>query len=359
MRTPWAFACVLSWGVLFAVGPARAEWHLDGVPASTGATNQASPKAISDGAGGAILVWSDTRTGSSGADIYAQRLDKWGNPLWGAAGVALCTAAGGQVSPEIVPDGAGGAIVVWQDIRSATHYDIYAQRISAAGNPLWSADGLALCTATGDQTDPRAIPDGSGGAIVVWIDSRGGSYTDIYAQRVASWGVPVWEADGVAVCTAYQNQLFPAIASDGSGGAIIVWQDARSAGSSDNDIYAQRVDAAGYIQWSSNGMAVCTAAGNQYSPTLATDGDGNAIVAWEDVRSFSYTIYAQRVEGRYGYWGHPEPELASVADVPEDQGGKVAVNWKASGRDLATPRPSGTTRSGGRWTRFPSRAAER
>jgi len=45
---------------------------------------------------------------------------------WTTDGVALCMAAGSQLAPTIVADGAGGAIVTWEDIRSLSTYDIYA-----------------------------------------------------------------------------------------------------------------------------------------------------------------------------------------------------------------------------------------
>jgi hypothetical protein len=32
----------------------------------------------------------------------------------------------------------------------------------------WVQNGVALCTATGDQRDPQIIADGTGGAIVTW-----------------------------------------------------------------------------------------------------------------------------------------------------------------------------------------------
>jgi hypothetical protein len=69
---------------------------------------------------------------------------------------------------------------------------------------------------------------------------------------------------------------------------------------------------------------------------MVLDASGGIVAAWRDSRSGAWDIYAQRVEGTYGYWGHPEPLVASVADVPNDQGGKVAVNWRASSRDVPT-----------------------
>jgi hypothetical protein len=52
---------------------------------------------------------------------------------WDADGVALCVAYSGQTKPAIVSDGAGGAIVVWRDYRSGSSPDIYAQRITSEG----------------------------------------------------------------------------------------------------------------------------------------------------------------------------------------------------------------------------------
>ena len=92
--------------------------------------------------------------------------------------VPLCTAANQQYSSTIVSDGAGGAIVTWYDIRSG-NYDIYAQRVNAAGVPQWTANGVALCTAANNQYSPTIVSDGAGGAIVTWYDYRSGTYADI------------------------------------------------------------------------------------------------------------------------------------------------------------------------------------
>ena len=50
-----------------------------------------------------------------------------------ATNVPVCTATGGQVSPAMVSDGAGGAIITWSDNRSGDSGDIYAQRVEAFG----------------------------------------------------------------------------------------------------------------------------------------------------------------------------------------------------------------------------------
>ena len=125
---------------------------------------------------------------------------------WPADGQVLCTTAYGQYNPTIVSDGAGGAIVTWEDLRSGLTYDIYAQHVLASGavDPAWPADGRALCTAINDQHAPTIVADGAGGALVTWYDYRSATNYDIYAQHVLASGAvdPAWPADGRALCTA-------------------------------------------------------------------------------------------------------------------------------------------------------------
>ncbi len=268
------------------------QWTADGVALCTAAIGQRGPTIVSDLEGGAVVTWRDYRS-TTGADIYAQRVNPAGVPQWTANGVALCTAASNQYNPTIASDGTGGAIVTWEDFRSGTYYDIYAQRVNAAGVPQWLANGVALCTAANNQQLPTIASDGAGGAFVTWYDIRTGTNYDIYTQRVSAAGVPQWTADGLELCTSANEQSHPTIASDGTGGAIVTWQDYRDG---ITDIYAQRVNAAGVPQWTGNGVVLCSAASAQYNPTITSDGAGGAIVTWEDFRGGTYyDIYAQNV----------------------------------------------------------------
>lgn len=290
-------------------------WTANGVAVCSATGDQYAPVIAADGAGGAIIAWYDSR-GVTNFDIYAQRVSATGVAQWAANGLALCTAAGNQEAPAIVSDGSGGAIVTWQDYRSGTHYDVYAQRLNAAGTLQWTGNGVALCAAVNDQYSPRIASDGAGGAIVTWTDYRGGASSDIYAQRVGAAGSTQWSSNGVSVCAAANSQMNPVIVADGAGGAVIAWQDSRSAS---NDIYAQRISATGAPQWTGNGVAVCTATNGQTDPGIATDGSGGAIVVWMDYRSGGNSdVYAQRVSaGGAPQWTADGAPLCTEASIQE------------------------------------------
>ena len=237
-----------------------------------------------DGSTGFIIVWRDQRNSStSGYDIYAQCVSSSGSFQWGTNGKPVCTAPDMQYSIQVVSDGSGGAFVVWNDRRSDSNNDIYAQHLDASGNRKWGTNGVAICTASGVQVYPQIISDGSGGAFVVWVDERDGN--DVYAQHVDANGIAQWATDGVLI----NAGQYPQIISDGSGGAIITWQGDGGGGSG---IGAQSMAPDGSFNWGTDGVLVSTSSGN---PRTVSDGSGGAIIVW-GIGSGSYgKIYAKRV----------------------------------------------------------------
>ncbi|MCG3110892.1 MAG: IPT/TIG domain-containing protein [Candidatus Manganitrophus sp. SB1] len=270
------------------------QWATGGVVVSTAATNKFFFRLISDGAGGAVLVWQDDRGGDW--DLYAQRINRNGAVRWSADGVAVSIAANTQGAPQLVSDGTGGAIIVWQDDRDGA-WDVYAQRVNGSGTAAWTADGVIISNAANDQLAPRPVSDGAGGAIMTWQDGSGQTVFDVRAQRVDGSGAAHWAAGGVVISSAPDIQGMPQLETDSAGGAIIAWQDLRGGSW---DLYAQRVNEVGEVQWSIDGVAISTAPGDQKVPLLISDGAGGAAVVWEDSRNGtdaipSWDIYAQGI----------------------------------------------------------------
>ena len=364
-------------------------WTADGINVCLFALYPNEPTVIPDGAGGAIITWTDYRSGL--ADIYAQRIDGSGTVLWSDAGRPVCTNASEQYSPKIAPDRSGGAIIVWQD--SYMGSSLYAQRIDGAGTALWDTAGVAVCTASGYFYDVQICTNAGGEPYIAWTDQRSG-YEDVYVQYLDLTGAPVWQVDGISVCDdvgSYNSKSYSRIVPDGLGGAIVAWwgydenegvynvygqhiewDGAREWGSmgkilvpaysyegpfsmisdgsggailgvdlypgegAELDIYAQKVDINGNLLWGTRGAPVSIAESYQYAVKVIHDGFGGLIFAWEDYRpdDMYSDIYCQRI-GASGLWGNPEPGILACADVPADQGGWVRIRTRASALDAA------------------------
>jgi hypothetical protein len=220
-------------------------WAPQGVALCSSPGLEYDPKSISDGAGGAIVTWYEVVSGVP--NIRAQRISAAGELLWGPAGIVLCNATGDRYGPVLVSDRAGGAIVAWYEQRGGD-CNVFAQRLSPTGARLWPADGVTLCAALGVQQRAAIVPDGAGGAIVAWEDLRATELTrgDVFAQRVDPAGNVKWATDGVPVSTMRYDQLFVVATEDGHGGALLAWATGVQ-GVTCTYIYAQRLDGMGVL----------------------------------------------------------------------------------------------------------------
>ena len=281
-----------------------APWD-SGVFAGTGSPWEYPSVLCADGQRGVFVIFQEDWIP---ARIFIERFDGSGSLAF--APVPVSAAALAETAPGLVGDGGTGAIAVWEDHRNGSFDQVFAQHILADGSvaPGWPADGLAVCafpTAPGFLSDfvfpgplSSVTSDGAGGVYVAWSDYRDGTgLGDIYAQHVLGDGTIAvgWPANGLAICTAPDDQQRPSIAADGAGGVVIAWQDRRSG--SDADIYAQHVlgNATLADGWSADGLPACAATGDQLAPAVATDAAGNAFMAWSDARSGIPNVYATKI----------------------------------------------------------------
>ncbi len=270
-------------------------WGANGKKVNGAVDRQEDVVVIDAENGGVILAWVDFRADGNG-DIYAQKMDGSGNLLWNNNGVALCSVAGTQIDLNIANDANGGAYVIWQDSRNSGGSDLYGVHVLSSGALAtgWNANGNALVNAAGDQNGHTFWEDGAGGAILSWVDKRDANNISIYMQRIMPDGSLAWGTNGKLLAGGVGDKSSVKVTPDGSGSFILVWRDRGT--DTNGDLKAQRVGLDGNFMWAS-AQPVYVGAGIQINPRIAKASDGGAVIVWEDGRTTPdyMDLYAQKL----------------------------------------------------------------
>jgi len=323
---------------VLASGGVDPAWPANGTPICTAPKIQSEPQLVADGLGGFIVAWNDLRTGNPGSDIFAEHVFRSGvvDPAWPLNGRDLSPAPGSQTTPQITSDGSNGAIVAWTDTRDGND-DIYAQRVTVSGAiaPGWPVSGQPIAVSPFAEVTPTLVSDGAGGAILAWQDDHSGVLTMRAAHVLAnSTRDPAWPAGGVPLSFSDCEENNQVMVSDGAGGAIVAWQRCF-------DIFAQHVLASGALdpEYPASGRAVCSLPGSlQHEPDIVAAGAGGAIVTWQDTRDGLNDIYALQIlaAATLGVPGPTTPPaIAFAPPSPNPARGPVRLRFTLP-RDAAT-----------------------
>ena len=299
------------------------------IPATGTGSVPLPPQVAASGTGGAIFAWLD---GIISGNLYAQNVDADGNLAWGDEGKLICDETSNPKFPLIASDGLGGAFISWDSLKDGksmlAHVDARGEilwqndisnagwwysgvsdssggvimvfcanagpmsihRANGDGRLLWGEDGIVISQAVSGLD---LVGDGSGGAVVVWQEAvwqdNGGINTSINGQMINSEGQLLWTDKGLAVADSNTDQSDPQLLASEDGNFIIAWLKSSLKGGNynNNDIYAQKISRQGERLWGNEGIPICTSTGNQCHQRLATDGEGGCIVVWDDDRNFS------------------------------------------------------------------------
>jgi hypothetical protein len=176
-----------------------------------------------------LVVWQSGRIGPGDireglnfiGDLVACRVDGSGKAL-DEKPLVVSNAPDLQERPRVAFDGKN-FLVVWQDLRGGRDYDTYAARVTPHGKVL-DPDGIPVCGGKGNQANPRVAWDGKA-FVVVWQDFRNGSFYEVYGGRVSPegkaldpGGVKLAAGDGVK-----HQRYTPAVAPAGEGRSFVVW----------------------------------------------------------------------------------------------------------------------------------------
>ena len=254
--------------------PAQAQWTNDPVNGMVSVcdapNNQTGPLALPLAGGRTLIAWQDERSAPDNYQIYYQILTPAGEPLMPANGVPLIegdwkTTWGYTTRTNLFPDLAGGCIAIFNDYRSG-YQQIYGQRLDSLGNRLWGDSGLPLAIWPGAEGIglKDAGMDSSGNIFIAWIRNTTPT-NEMYMQKITLDGQRLWGDYGAMTCGGVSLADYQQAIPDGLGGALDLWMDTRHGSVLNEHLFVQHLNATGQPLLTINGIPVLNMQGQSVS----------------------------------------------------------------------------------------------
>jgi hypothetical protein len=306
----------------------------------TTASNQQAPRVAVAADGHYVVVWQSNNQDGSKLGVYARIYNADGTARSGEIAVNTTT-TDDQSTPAVAIDDSGRFVVAWQSYDTARlTWDIYARSFDANGAAL--SGQKRITNDAGDQTAPAVAMDGSGNVVIVY-QSRGQDNADgnwgIYA-RTADATLSTIIAESRVNTTTVNAQAAPTVAR-GATGFVIAWESTGQDGSG-TGIIAQRYTASA-AKVGGEIVINSTVAGDQRSPSLAMNAAGEFVVAWQSANQdgSGWAVVARRFDAAgTALTGEVLVNTTSAGDQSDPSvvladDGRFAVAWTSIGQDNA------------------------
>jgi len=283
------------------------------------------PRVAMAGNGDAVAVWyqDDGLRNNIWANRYVAATDSWGTAT------LLEASTGTASSPQVAVDGAGNAMVVWSQYAGSA--SIWAIRYTAGTG--WDATAQRIEAATTNSAGSAEIAAGANGdAFAVWT-SFDGARNNIWANRYAI-ATHAWETATLIESGNAGTAGAPHVAVDVNGNAVATWTYFDGAR---YDILVNRYSASSHGWDPVTPSLTATATGSGDAPRVAVDVAGNATVVWAQADAGRYSIWANRLTAGSGWGTAALIETADAGDAALPQvavdgiGNAIAVWYQSDG----------------------------
>ena len=200
--------------------------------------------------------------------------------------------------PDFVADASGGGIFSWYDTAS-TQFQCYVQHILGNGSEAFPHNGVAVSS---DTTRVRVTPNASfdllaGEITVVWREqSSNQSLNGVWAQRLNAVGNRLWTATGKQVVPLGTNELTQVNLTPTSSETLVFW--VRSSGFNQGRIEGAKLDDFGSVVVGPFDVASTPSTKSRLAALGAFEGF--AILAWTDNRNDEGDLLAQNINSNGG-----------------------------------------------------------
>jgi hypothetical protein len=282
----------------------------------TGSSAAISPSIGIDATGNATVIW--LQTVNSRNHVWTNRYVP--NVGWSGERPLESNPPGtNSSSPSIALNRNGEAIAVWTRYESGTsRYNLHGHRYTPNGG--WTGAEITQPGTTYLSSASVAI-DGSGNALVIWIQSDGigdSAWVSRYTANGGWQGAATIENGGGRVTQ-------PSIAMNDSGAAVAVWYQADAIGIDNHSIWSNRYTVNG--GWS-NAVAIESTANNAFYPRIAIDNAGNALAIWTQLDGSRGDLWTNRYAE--GNWRTPvllQNNSAGSAILINQKSGNAIAAW--------------------------------
>jgi hypothetical protein len=309
------------------------------VDAGASQTNTATPGSVAmDGNGNYVVVWASQLRDGDGLGVYARRFSAVGVPQ-GDAFQVNTTTAGDQTYASVAMNAAGEFVITWSSHgQDGDGWGVYAQRYSADGTASGSEFRVNTTTA-GDQMYSSVAISNDGDFVITWSSNgQDGDGWGVYAQRYNADGTANGSEFRVNTTTA-GDQMYSSVAMNAAGDFVITW----SSNGQDGDgwgVYAQRYSADGTASGSEFRVNTTTA-GDQTYASVAMNASGEFVIAWSSngQDGDGWGIYAQRYNADGTASGSEFRVNTTTAgdqvspSVALDTNGNFIITWSSNGQD--------------------------
>jgi hypothetical protein len=294
---------------------------------------QGYPSAAMDSAGNFVVVWKSYY--GAGYPIEGQRFGADGSRRGGEFQVSTTTY---PYYPAAGMDATGNFVVVWESYQYGYGSHVFGQRFSASGATVGAEFQIDAGGYQARRPVIAAAP--SGNFVVVWHSyGRDGSGYGVFGRRFDVSGTPLGTEFQANTYTT-SNQRFPSVAVDNNGKFVVVWHSYGQQDGNSYGVFGQRFDAAGAALGSEFQVNTYTTS-SQDRPTVAMDGTGNFVVAWQSYQQDgdNYGIFGQRF-GSDGSRRGAEFQINTYTTdrqtrprVASDGSGNFVVAWQGNLQD--------------------------
>jgi len=293
--------------------------------------NSRNPQVAMDNNGNAIITW-EQYDGSHYQIFRSEyRNGEWTHPDDLTATISpMGTNAG---NPQVAMDNNGNAIITWQQY-DGSHVQILKseRRNGDWTDPISIDDNISPDGQ--DASNPQVAMDNNDNAIITWMQWYNNSYTQIFKSefRDGSWTHPAGLTDNISPDE--QGAYSPQVAMDSSGNAIITWMQWYD--SSNRQIFKSEYRNGTWTDPSGLTDNISPDGQDASNPQVAMDSSGNAIITWMQwYDGVIFQIY--KSEYRNGTWVHPaslddnispDEQNASNPQVTMDSSGNAIITWQ-------------------------------